>query len=258
MVMTVFTLPSFPYVFKVIRDWFEPPKDLDRRTVLDKYLMVKLHDRAGRMADTLEYSSVALPLDRFDPALVAELKRVAASSIEIEDEVIVIRHLYIERRMTPLDEYVKTADDERLRAALQEYGDAIADLAGAGIFPGDMLPKNFGVTRYGRVVFYDYDEIAWITDINFRRLPQPSTADEETAGEPWFSVAANDVFPEELPRFMCPPGRARDILAELHAELGDPAFWIAAQERFRAGVQGDLFPYPQSIRFSKRYPEPTR
>jgi isocitrate dehydrogenase kinase/phosphatase len=253
MVMVVFTLPSFPYVFKVIRDWFEPPKDTSRRLVQDKYLMVKNHDRAGRMADTLEYSNVGLPLERFTPALVAELQRVAKSSIEIEDDRIVIRHVYIERRMTPLDVYVKAADDERLRAAIQEYGDAIKDLAGAGIFPGDMLPKNFGVTRFGRVVFYDYDELAWLTDINFRRMPTASTSDEETAGEPWFSVGPNDVFPEELPRFLCPPGRARQLLGELHPELADPVFWIDAQERLREGVQRDVFPYPQRIRFSKRF-----
>jgi isocitrate dehydrogenase kinase/phosphatase len=253
MVMTVFTLPSFPYVFKVIRDWFEPPKDSDRAGVKAKYLLVKYHDRAGRMADTLEYSNVALPLDRFDPSLVAELRRVAASAVEIDDEQIVIRHVYIERRMTPLDEYVKETDEVRLRAAVQDYGDAIVELAGAGIFPGDMLPKNFGVTRYGRVVFYDYDEIAWMIDCNFRRLPTPSTTDEETAGEPWFSVGPSDVFPEELPGFLFPPGAARAILAEAHPELGDPAFWIGVQERIRAGVHEDVLPYPQAIRFSIRY-----
>jgi isocitrate dehydrogenase kinase/phosphatase len=253
MVMAVFTLPSFPYVFKVIRDWFEPPKDTDRKSVQAKYLLVKYHDRAGRMADTLEYSNVALPLDRFDPALVAELRRVAASQVELDDEQIVIRHVYIERRMTPLDEYVKDADEARLRAAVQDYGDAIVELAGAGIFPGDMLPKNFGVTRYGRVVFYDYDEIAWMTDCNFRGLPSPSSTDEETAGEPWFSIGPGDVFPEQLLALLFAPGQARRLLAELHPELGDPAFWVSIQERIRAGIHGDVFAYPQTIRFSRRY-----
>ncbi len=253
MVMAVFTLPSFPYVFKVIRDWFEPPKDTDARAVRDKYLLVKYHDRVGRMADTLEFSNVAFPLARFDPALVAELRRVAPSAVEIEGDRLVVRHVYIERRLTPLDEYLRDADEEHMRAALQEYGDAIKELAGAGIFPGDMLPKNFGVTRYGRVVFYDYDEIAWMTDCNFRRLPTATSSDEETAGEPWFSVGPNDVFPEELPRFLCPEGRARALMRELHPELGDPAFWVSVQERIRKGIQDDVFPYPQSIRFSRRF-----
>ncbi|HEV8106889.1 MAG TPA: bifunctional isocitrate dehydrogenase kinase/phosphatase, partial [Burkholderiales bacterium] len=163
MVMLVFTLPSFPYVFKLIRDRFAPPKDIDRQTVKDKYLMVKLHDRVGRMADTLEYSLVALPLGRFHPALLEELKRECGSIVEVDGDALVLGHVYIERRMQPLnllvEELKRDPDPGRLRAALRDYGAAIKELAGAGIFPGDMLLKNFGVTRHDRVVFYDYDEI---------------------------------------------------------------------------------------------------
>ncbi|HEY1694515.1 MAG TPA: bifunctional isocitrate dehydrogenase kinase/phosphatase [Polyangiaceae bacterium] len=257
MVMAVFTMPSFPYVFKVIRDWFEPPKDTSPEAVREKYLFVKYHDRAGRLSDTLEYSHVALPLDRFDPALVDELRRVARSSIEIDGDQLVLRHLYIERRMTPLDVYIRQAtgaeDDVNLVEAVRDFGAAIRELASADIFPGDMLPKNFGVTRYGRVVFYDYDEIARLTDMTFRRMPKPSTAEEETAGEPWFSVGPHDVFPEELPAFLFPAGRARELLRELHPELEDPAFWIGTQERIRAGIQDDVFPYPLDARFANRF-----
>ncbi len=254
MVMVVFTLPSFPYVFKVIRDWFEPPKDSDRKRVQEKYLMVKHHDRAGRLADTLEYSNVALPLHRFEPALVDELKRVAASAISIAGDEIVIHHVYIERRMIPLDVYIRDADDERLEHCVHEYGATIKELASANIFPGDMLLKNFGVTRYGRVVFYDYDEIAPLTECTFRRLPSTSDGDEEMSGEPWFSVSPSDVFPEELPNFLFAPGRARELFLDLHRDLTDPAFWIATQERINAGIQDDIFPYPQEIRFGNRYP----
>jgi isocitrate dehydrogenase kinase/phosphatase len=253
MVMAVFTCPSFPYVFKVIRDWFESPKDTDRRSVQDKYLLVKYHDRAGRMSDTLEYSNVALPLARFDPALVEELQRVAASSIEIDGDQIVIRHVYIERRMTPLDVYLHDADEAHVRAAIGEYGAAIRELASADIFPGDLLPKNFGVTRYGRVVFYDYDEICRITECNFRRLPTASSSDEETAGEPWFSVGPHDIFPEELPAFLFPPGRSRALFVDMCRDLLDPAFWVATQERIRAGIEDDVSPYPQDLRFSSRF-----
>ncbi|HEY6458601.1 MAG TPA: isocitrate dehydrogenase kinase/phosphatase-domain containing protein, partial [Polyangiaceae bacterium] len=251
------TLPSFPYVFKVIRDWFEPPKDTSPAAVREKYLFVKYHDRAGRLSDTLEYSHVALPLDRFDPALVDELRRVARSSIEIDGDRLVLRHLYIERRMTPLDVYIRQAgdaqDDVNLVEAVRDFGAAIRELASADIFPGDMLPKNFGVTRYGRVVFYDYDEIARLTDMTFRRMPTASTHDEETAGEPWFSVGPHDVFPEELPAFFFPAGRVRALMHELHAELEDPTFWIATQERIRAGIQDDVFPYPLGARFANRF-----
>jgi isocitrate dehydrogenase kinase/phosphatase len=241
MVMTVFSMPSLAYVFKVIRDWFEPPKDSDRETVKSKYLLVKYHDRAGRLADTLEYTNVALPLARFEPGVIEELMRVAPSQIEIEDEQVVIRHLYIERRMTPLDVFVKTADPAQLRAVIAEFGDAIVALAAANIFAGDLLPKNFGVTRYGRVVFYDYDEIVPLTDCTFRRLPAVS------------GVGPHDIFPEELPQFLLPRGRARELFTELHPELCDPAFWIATQERIRECGAADAMPYPPGLRFSARF-----
>jgi isocitrate dehydrogenase kinase/phosphatase len=235
-------MPSFAYVFKVIRDWFEPPKDTDRRTVQDRYLFVKYHDRAGRLADTLEYSNVALPIARFDPAVLDELRRVAPSQIEVDDEQVVIRHVYIERRMTPLDVYLRTATDAQTRAALDDYGAAIAELAGANIFAGDLLTKNFGVTRYGRVVFYDYDEIVPLTECDFRRLPAVS------------GVGPRDVFPEELPQFLLPKGRARDLFVELHPELVDPAFWLATQEAVRASAVVDPLPYPAELRFDRGQP----
>ncbi len=253
-VMAVFTLPSFPYVFKIIRDWFDPPKDSDPRRVKEKYLLVKYHDRVGRLADTLEYSNVALPLSRFDPALLAELQRVAPSGVQVEDDRVVIRHVYIERRMVPLDLYVREAakDEERLHAAITEYGAALRELASANIFPGDLLLKNFGVTRYGRVVFYDYDEIAPITECTFRYIPGASSADEESSSEPWFSVGPTDIFPEEFVKFLFPEGPGRDFFLRANADIAGPEFWLATQERLRAGIQDDVFPYPQDIRFKNR------
>jgi isocitrate dehydrogenase kinase/phosphatase len=255
MVMLVFTLPSFMYVFKVIRDRFAPPKEMDHATVKRKYLLVKYHDRVGRLADTLEYSMVALPIERFDPALLAELKAEAASNIEIEDDRIVIKHMYIERRMQPLNLYLQEAardgDETRMRQALRDYGCAIKELAGAGIFPGDMLVKNFGMTRHGRVVFYDYDEIEYMTDCNFRRIPPPRTPEDEMSAEPYYSVGPNDVFPEQFASFLVTSHKARDAFLEDHSDLMDPAFWSGKQERLRAGAQEDVFPYPQELRFRR-------
>ena len=85
--------------------------------------------------------------------------------------MLVIQHVYIERRMIPLNIYLQEAGPEQMAHAVVEYGNAIKDLVSANIFPGDMLWKNFGVTRHGKVVFYDYDEIEYITDCNFRRVP---------------------------------------------------------------------------------------
>ena len=255
MVMLVFTLPSFPYVFKLIRDRFAPPKEIDRQTVLDKYLMVKLHDRVGRMADTLEYSLVALPLDRFDEQLLNELRRECASTVEVDGEQLVLGHVYIERRMQPLNLHVeecrRDGDEARLRYALREYGNAIKELAGAGIFPGDMLLKNFGVTRHDRVVFYDYDEIQPIGEMSFRRIPPAKSYEEEIQAEPYWRVGDGDVFPEQFDRFLVSDPRAREIFYEYHRDLLDPAFWAGKQERVRSGVQEDVFPYPEEIRFSR-------
>ncbi len=255
MVMLVFTLPSFPYVFKVIRDRFAPPKEMDRQTVKDKYQLVKYHDRVGRLADTLEYSLVALPLERFDAALLEELNSEAASSIEIEGDRVVIRHVYIERRMQPLNLYLEEAkgdrDAERIRQALHDYGYAIKELAGAGIFPGDMLLKNFGVTRHNRVVFYDYDEIAYMIDCNFRRIPPPRSIEDEMSAEPYYSVGPHDIFPEQFARFLVADPAAREIFLERHADLMDPEFWAGKQARIRAGVQEDVYPYQEEIRFKR-------
>jgi isocitrate dehydrogenase kinase/phosphatase len=255
MVMLVFTLPSFPYVFKVIRDRFAPPKETDRQTVKDRYLMVKLHDRVGRMADTLEYSRVALPLTRFNLDLVEELKRECAETIEFDGEDLVLGHVYIERRMQPLNLHVeelrRDGDLERLRTALREYGNAIKELAGAGIFPGDMLLKNFGVTRHDRVVFYDYDEIQPITEVAFRAIPAAASYEEETAAEPYWSVGPQDVFPEQFDRFLVSAPDAREMFYEHHRDLLDPAFWTAKQATVAAGEQEDVFPYPEALRFSR-------
>jgi isocitrate dehydrogenase kinase/phosphatase len=255
MVMLVFTLPSFPYVFKVIRDRFAPPKEMDRQTVKDKYQLVKYHDRVGRLADTLEYSLVALPLERFDAALLEELKSEAASNIEFEDDKVVIKHVYIERRMQPLNLYLAEAsadnDAARVRQALHEYGYAIKELAGAGIFPGDMLLKNFGVTRHDRVVFYDYDEIAYMIECNFRRIPPPRSIEDEMSAEPYYSIGPHDVFPEQFARFLVSDPQAREVFLERHADLMQPEYWAGKQARIRAGVQEDVYPYPEEIRFKR-------
>ena len=252
MVMLVFTLPSFPYVFKIIRDVFAPPKDSDRAKVMAQYRLVKLHDRVGRMADTLEYSDVAFPLARIDPALLSELQQQVGSQLELRGAELVIKHLYIERRMVPLDLYLRGSDEATSRSALIEYGNALRDLAEGRIFPGDLLLKNFGVTRFGRVLFYDYDEIAPLEECVFRDLPQASFDAEETAGEPWFYVGPRDVFPEEFPRFLFAEERHRQIFFEEHAALCTARFWRDKQAQARAGVEEELSPYPAARRLPRR------
>jgi len=254
LVMVVFALPSFPYVFKVIKDYFPPPKETTRAIVKEKYLLVKHHDRVGRMADTLEYSNVAFPRARFSDELLAELKNVAPSMVEEEGDEIVIRHVYIERRMVPLNIWLANAeahgDEEAIERGVIEYGNAIKDLVGANIFPGDMLYKNFGVTRNGRVVFYDYDEIEYITDCNFRAIPTPHNEEEEMSAEPWYPIGKNDVFPEQLGIFLLGNALVRKYFMKYHADLLTVEFWQARKERIMQGYVDDVFPYPQELRFS--------
>ena len=255
MVMLVFTMPSMPFVFKLIKDRFDPPKTISRREVKEKYLLVKNHDRVGRLADTLEYSNVALPLDRIDASLMKQLQQEAASSIEIDGDMLVIKHIYIERRMQPLDNYLAHASKSQRKQAIRDYGYSIRDLAGANIFPGDMLKKNFGVTRHDRVVFYDYDEICYITECNFRKVPPARDYNDMMSDEPWYSVEENDVFPETFGPFFFPEAKDMDIFKKDHADLMTAAWWKQVKDNILSGNQADVFPYPEKRRFKYRYRE---
>ena len=243
MVMSVFTLPGFNTVFKIIKDRFAPSKNIDRATVIEKYRLVKRHDRVGRMADTQEFADFRFPRDRFDPECLRELLEVAPSTVIEEGDSILIRHCWTERRMTPLNIYLEHASETQTHDALLDYGKAIKELAAANIFPGDMMLKNFGVTRHGRVVFYDYDEISYLTEVNFRVIPEPLYPEQEMASEPWYSVAPNDVFPEEFPVFLFADIRHRRQFAGMHGDLFEASYWKSLQAQIEAGQVIDVYPY---------------
>jgi isocitrate dehydrogenase kinase/phosphatase len=248
MVMSVFTLPGFNTVFKIIKDRFSPSKNVDRATVFEKYRLVKHVDRVGRMADTQEFADFRFPLNKFEPECLAELLDVAPSTVVLDGDVVMIRHCWTERRMTPLNLYLETASPSQIRHVLDDYGLAIKQLAAANIFPGDMLLKNFGVTRNARVVFYDYDEICYLTEVNFRRIPEPRYPEDEMSSEPWYSVAPNDVFPEEFPAFLFADIKLRRLFSELHGDLFKAEFWQGLQEAIRAGKVIDVYPYRRKER----------
>ncbi|NCN71929.1 MAG: bifunctional isocitrate dehydrogenase kinase/phosphatase, partial [Betaproteobacteria bacterium] len=272
MVMLVFDLPSFPYVFKVIKDFYPPPKETSREQIKGKYLLVKQHDRVGRMADTLEYSNVAFPRNRFTDELMQEIEKFAPSQLEVSDRdgdgqlEVILKHVYIERRMIPLNIFLQEAFDaggadptntssvalrarEQLEHGVIEYGNALKDLVAANIFPGDMLWKNFGITRHGKVVFYDYDEIEYITDCKFRRVPQARNEEDEMSGEVWYTVGSKDVFPETFGPFLLGNAAVKQVFMKHHADLLDMAFWQTHKERIQAGHVYDVFPYDQDKRF---------
>ncbi|TCT88349.1 isocitrate dehydrogenase kinase/phosphatase [Gibbsiella quercinecans] len=252
MVMLVFTLPSFDRVFKVIKDQFAPQKEVTQAQVMACYRLVKEHDRVGRMADTQEYENFVIDKARISPALLAELWREVPEKLEDLGERIMIKHLYMERRMTPLNLYLEQANDPQMREVIEEYGNAIKQLAAANIFPGDMLFKNFGVTRHGRVVFYDYDEICYMTEINFRDIPPPRYPEDELASEPWYSISPNDVFPEEFRHFLCGDRRIRQVFEEIHGDLFEASYWRGLQQRIREGYVEDVYAYRKARRFSQR------
>ena len=244
MVMIVFTLPSFPYVFKVIRDEFAYPKTNTPEYVRNRYKLVFGHDRAGRLIEAQEFEHLRFERRRFAPELLEELASAAQDNVTVEGEDVAIHHLYLERRVTPLDLYLREADEGAARRMVLDYGQAIRDLARTNIFPGDLLLKNFGVTRHGRVTFYDYDELCLVTECNFRDLPQARGAEEEVAAEPWFYVGEDDVFPEEFIQFLGLSKALRDVFMEEHAEVMTADFWRGLQQRHRDGEVLDVFPYP--------------
>ncbi len=247
MVMSVFTLAGLDVVFKVIRDRFRPPKQTTRQEVMDRYRHVFQHDRAGRLVDAQDFEQLAFPRARFSPEVLADLIAECGEGVRVLGDRVAIRHLYVERRVTPLNLFVRKQDEWTARRAVIDFGRALRDLAATGTFPGDLLTKNFGVTRHGRVIFYDYDELTRVTECVFRDLPSGGEG-EETAGEPWFYVGEQDIFPEELLPFLGFPGRLRDTFLEVHGELLGARWWREIQERLRAGEIVDIFPYREEQR----------
>ncbi|MDX1414037.1 MAG: bifunctional isocitrate dehydrogenase kinase/phosphatase [Candidatus Promineifilaceae bacterium] len=248
MVMIVFDMPTYDMVFKLIKDRFNYPKDATRKDVMAKYDLVHRHDRAGRLVDAQSFEYLQFDRNRFSPDLLQELADVASETVSINGNQVVVKHAYVERRVTPLDIYVKEAAESAAASAVIDYGCAIKDLANSNIFPGDMLLKNFGVTRHGRVVFYDYDELCFLIDCKFRRIPPAGSYDDELANEPWFHVNERDIFPEEFNHFLGLSGELQMTFHRYHGDLFDVKFWRNTQERLKTGEWVHIFPYSRNRR----------
>lgn len=243
MVMVVFTLPGFNIVFKVIRDRFGPTKNFGRQHVIDCYRLVFMHDRVGRLADAMEYDYLQFEKARFSEEALHELLVECSETCFVEGDKVIIRHLFTERKLIPLNIYLDLVDEEQGKEAVIDYGNAVKELAAANIFPGDLLLKNFGVTRHGRVIFYDYDELCFLDQVNFRTIPPPRYPEQVYSGEAWYTAAENDVFPEEFGAFMVPRGPLKDVFMEHHADLFDVKFWKEMQQMHAEGQMADFFPY---------------
>jgi isocitrate dehydrogenase kinase/phosphatase len=250
MVMLVFTLPSYPLVFKLIRDRFAYPKDIVRQDVLDKYELVFKHDRVGRLVDAQQFRYLRFPRAQFAPALLKELLESCRDSIIEDGADLVVTHCYIERRLRPLNLYVQEAPPQQALRAVLDYGQSIKDLARSNIFPGDLLLKNFGVTRHGRAIFYDYDELCLLSECRFRAMPTATSDDEDMHHGAWYHVEANDVFPEQFPRFLGMTEELRQALIAAHGEIFDVRWWLEVQEQVKAGGYADLPPYARRLRLA--------
>ncbi|WP_373500717.1 bifunctional isocitrate dehydrogenase kinase/phosphatase [Desulfococcus sp.] len=249
MVMLVFTLPSFDVVFKIIKDRFEFPKHTSAREVQRRYKLVFRHDRAGRLVDAQEFQDLTFDISRFSAPLLTALRETAADTVVFEKDRLRIRHLYTERRLMPLDLFLREAPAGDAREAVIDYGRSIRELAATNIFPGDLFLKNFGVTSHGRVVFYDYDELCLLTDCTFRKMPPAREYDDEMSLEPWFHVDDRDIFPEEFRTFLRFPDHLKTVFETAHADLFDAAFWRGIQERLKSGAVMHIFPYREGLRF---------
>ncbi|HBM44516.1 MAG TPA: bifunctional isocitrate dehydrogenase kinase/phosphatase, partial [Halomonas sp.] len=250
MVMAVFVLPSFRTVFKIIKDEFDPAKEVTHAIVREKYRLVKRHDRVGRMADTQEFSNFIVRQDHFEPECLAHLLEVAPSTVSLKEDKVIIKHCYTERMMTPLNIYLEQCSADERVMVLKDYGNAIKQMAAANIFPGDMLLKNFGVTRHGRVIFYDYDEVSYLTECRFRHIPKSQGYDSYMDGGASLSIGPNDIFPEEFGPFMFANPELRALFMEQHPELFDPDYWLALQRAILEGRVIDVYPYRNKQRFA--------
>ncbi len=243
MVMIAFTLRDYGLIFKVIRDHFAYPKDTTREDVMERYQFVFKHDRVGRLVDAQEFRRLRFPRWLFADELLGELLTDAADTCRIDGDDLIIEHCYIERRLRPLNLFLHEADPMAARRAVIDYGQAIKDLARTNVFPGDLLVKNFGVTRNGRVIFYDYDELCLVTDCNFRDLPTARFEEDEMRAEPWFHVGKDDIFPEQFVNFLGMPKPLREVFLTHHADLLTADYWRGLKRCHEAELLLEVVPY---------------
>ena len=243
LVMIVFNLPSYDLVFKIMRDKFGYPKTITHADVVEKYKMVSKHDRAGRLIDTQEFQNMQFPIKRFDKALKEELLSEAANTVKIVGDNFIFSHIYVERRVKPLNLYIRSTKRKDAQLAVIDYGQCIKDLAQTNIFPGDLLLKNFGVTRHRRIIFYDYDEVSLVTDCNFRDIPEAEDDIDDMRADTWYYVAENDIFPQEFIKFLSMDRELQSLFLEVHGDLLTADYWRGIKSRHQAGEVSVVIPY---------------
>lgn len=253
LVMIVFTLPSYNLVFKVIRDTFGAPKTISREDVISKYKLVSKHDRAGRLIDTQEFLNLKFPINRFSTELSKELLKNASISVRKENDNLILKRVYVERRVRPLNLYINEYSFEEAARAIIDYGEAIKDLAKTNIFPGDLLLKNFGVTQHNRIIFYDYDEVSLVTDCNFRDIPESNSIEDEMQADTWYYVGDHDIFPEEFIRFLSMNDKLKAEFMKYHKDLLTSKYWRRIKNQHLKGQALLVIPYTSHLSQRKAF-----
>ena len=253
LVMIVFTLPSYNLVFKVIRDTFGAPKTISREDVISKYKLVSKHDRAGRLIDTQEFLNLKFPINRFSKELSKELIKNASISVRKENDNLILKRVYVERRVRPLNLYINEYSFEEAARAIIDYGEAIKDLAKTNIFPGDLLLKNFGVTQHNRIIFYDYDEVSLVTDCNFRDIPESNSIEDEMQADTWYYVGEHDIFPEEFIRFLSMNDKLKAEFMKYHKDLLTSKYWRRIKNQHLKGQALLVIPYTSHLSQRKAF-----
>jgi isocitrate dehydrogenase kinase/phosphatase len=261
-VMIVFTLPNYEFVFKVIKDRpcflrskNETPKETTKDQVRYQYSFVSHRDPAGRMVDTQEFENLRFKKKRFSEALLDEFVLAAKDNITITDDYVILHHLYVQRKVVPLPLYFQLEKNpESIRHGLIDFGYFLKDLAASGVFPCDLFNIwNYGVTDWGRVVLFDYDDVLPIERITFRVKPAPRNEFEESEPEEnWIVATQEDFFMDEIDRYSGVPQPLKGVFKSVHADLYTLEFWNDLTEKLRNGEVFDVIPYDRNKRFQDR------
>jgi isocitrate dehydrogenase kinase/phosphatase len=250
--MVVFAPPSFPYVFKVIRDFSSKAGWTGRARIMDLYRWVHEINRGRLMLDAWLYRNLDFPRRHFDDGVLQELLVSAPNSVRIEGDRIILKHVYAQRRVQPLNQFFEESRDRALReGAIDALGTFIKDLAGMGLFIGDCygLTANTGLTHGSNVALFDFDDLGPLSRFRFRSTPQlPTEKDEflwntEVDGA-WFAVDEFDVLVDEWERYLGVPPDLRDYFRRRHGDLFTTDYWTGVQRRVAAGEFHYVVPYP--------------
>lgn len=259
MAMVVFAPPGFPYVFKVIRDHSPKPGWTGRGRVMDLYRWVHEMNRGRLMLDAWMYRNLHFPRRLFEDNIARELLRSAPHSVLLDGDTLVLRHVYAQRRVRPLNTFFDEVRDGALRVrAVDALGTFIKDLAAMGFFMGDCygLPFNTGLTHGFNVALFDFDDLGPLERYRFRETPPPPGEQDELLWNSevdgaWFSMAENDVLVDEWERFLGVPPELREYFRQRHGSLFTTEYWRDVQRRVAGGELHYVLPYPAERRLAR-------